>query len=69
MMYNLGKRRPALLDVRDKGRSLRSSNKLNFLEEKLNLETYIKSPFVRGCSLWKQLSSEIQRGRRNSIDC
>ena len=60
MMYNLAKR-PEFLDLRDKGIVLRSSQNINFKEEKLNSEIYIRSPYVRGCKLWKQLSSNIQR--------
>ena len=61
MMYNLVERNPALLDTRDKGIILRSSNSVNFIEQKLNSEIYIKSPFVRGCNLWKQLSPVVQK--------
>ena len=34
--------------------------KINFKEEKLNSEIYIKSPYVRGCKLWKRLPLHIQ---------
>ena len=61
MMYNLVERNPALLDTRDKGLVLRSSNSINFIEQKLDSESYIKSPFVRGCNIWKQLSPVVQK--------
>ena len=60
MMYNLKIRHPELLDTRDKGRQLRSCSNVRFKEYKLKSEIYIKSPYVRGCNLWKQLPSNIQ---------
>ena len=61
MMYNLVKRRPDMLDIRDKGIVSRSSQNIKFKEDKLNSEIYVKSPYVRGCNLWKQLPSLIQK--------
>ena len=61
MMYNLVWRCPEKLDSRDKGIFLRSSQNVKFKEEKLNSEVYVKSPFVRGSALWKQLPSTIQK--------
>ena len=60
MMYNLRLRRPELLDTRDKGKELRSSKLINFKEDKLNYDVYVKSPYVRGCYLWKKLPSCTQ---------
>ena len=60
MMYNLKIRHPEVLDTRDKGRKLRSSSNVRFKETKLNNEVYIKSPYVQGCNLWKQLPYDIQ---------
>ena len=60
MMYNLRLRRAELLDTRDKGKELRSSKLINFKEDKLNYEVHVKSPYVRGCYLWKKLPSCIQ---------
>ena len=65
MMYNLKIQNPHLIDTRDKGIVLRSSSNVNFKEHKLNSEIYVKSPYVRGCSLWKQLPTHIQNA--NSI--
>ena len=41
------------------------SKKINFKEENLNSEIYniIKSPYVRGCNLWKQLPIYIHIAR------
>ena len=39
---------------------LRSCSNVRFKEYKLKSEIYIKSPYVRGCNLWKQLPSNIQ---------
>ena len=61
MMFTLIQRCPDMLDLRDKGMNLRSNENVNFKEDKLNYDVYIKSPYVRGCFLWKQLSSEIQK--------
>ena len=55
--------RPELLDTRDKKIELRSSKKINFKVEKLNSEVYIKSPYVRGCNLWKKLPVYIQMAK------
>ena len=63
MMFNLVQRRPDMLDLRDKGISLRSSQNVNFKEEKLHSEIYVKSPYVRGSVLWKQLPSRIQKAK------
>ena len=67
MMYNLKIRHPDLLDVREKGIQLRSSSNVRFKEHKLNSEIYIKSPYVRGCNLWKQLSCKIQNAETLSL--
>ena len=61
MMYNLVQRRPDMLDLRDKGICLRSSQNVNFKEEKLNSEIYVKGPNVRGSVLWKKLPPSIQK--------
>ena len=50
-----------MLDLRDKGICLRSSQNVNFKEEKLNSEIYVKSPYVRGSVLWKKLPPSIQK--------
>ena len=50
-----------MLDLRDKGIYLRSSQNETFKEEKLNSEMLVKSPYVRGSVLWKQIPSEIQK--------
>ena len=60
MMYKLRDQSPDLIDTRDKGILLRSSSNVTFKEGKLNSEIYIKSPYTRGCLLWKQLPSHIQ---------
>ena len=54
MLYNLVKRCTTLLDTRDKGRL--SSNNVNFIEEKLIYETYIRKSIckfdhIKGTSL------------------
>ena len=67
MMYNLKIRHPDLLDVREKGMQLRSSSNVRFKEHKLNSEIYIKSLYVRGCNLWKQLSCKIQNAETLSL--
>ena len=54
MMYNLKQQYPAMIDTRDKKIELRSSKKINFKEERLISEIYIKSPYVRGCNRWKR---------------
>ena len=60
MMYKWKDRTPELIDTRDKGIVLRSSCNVRFKEYKLNSEIYVKSPYARGCKLWKQLPSCIQ---------
>ena len=60
MMYNLKINNPELLDTRDKGKVLRSNLNIRFKEYKLNNEICTLSPYVRGCNLWKQLSSTMQ---------
>ena len=40
---------------------LRSNQCILFNEDRINSEIYRKSPLVRGNTLWKQLSSDIQR--------
>ena len=40
--------------------SLRSNNKIQFKEDRINYEIYGKSPYIRGIRLWKQLSCETQ---------
>ena len=52
-----------MLDVRDKGIVLRSSLNLNFKEERLHSEIYVKHPYVRGINFWKQLPSHIQKAK------
>ena len=49
-----------MLDLRDKGIYLRSQN-VNFKEERLNSEIYVKSHYVTGSLLWKHLPSVIQK--------
>ena len=41
-------------------RGMTKDHTLTFKEGKLNSEIYIKSPYTRGCLLWKQLPSHIQ---------
>ena len=60
MMYNMKTSHPNVIDNRDRGIHLRSSSNVNFKEYKLNNEIYIKSPYVRGCNLWKQLPCKLQ---------
>ena len=60
MMYKLRDQSPDLIDTRDKGILLRSNSNVTFKEGKLNSEIYIKSPYTRGCLLWKPLPSHIQ---------
>ena len=60
MMFNMKTKNPEILDTRDKGIQLRSSSHVRFKAHKLNSEIYIRSPYVRGCSLWKQLPCNIR---------
>ena len=62
-MYSLKNRIPELLDTRDKGIELRSTLHVRFKEHKLNSELYIKSPYVRGCNLWKKLPVCVQKAK------
>ena len=59
-MYNMKTSHPDVIDTRDKGIKLRSSSNVDFKEYKLNNEIYIKSPYVQGYNLWKQLPCNIQ---------
>ena len=63
MMYKLKDTNPDMLDTRYKGCELRSSTKINFKEIKLNSDIYVKSPYVRGCYLWKQLPLNVQTAK------
>ena len=63
MMYNSKIGKPYMLDTRDKGIELQSSKNMNFKEDKLNSKVCVKSPYVRGCNLWKQLPLAIQVAR------
>ena len=67
MMYNMKTSHPDVIDTRDKGMNLRSSSNVNFKEYKLINEIYIKSPYVRGCNLWKQLPSNTQHAETLSL--
>ena len=71
-MYNLAQRRPELLDVRDKGIVLRSSQNVNFKGEQLNSEKYIKSPFCKGIEIFGNnyhQQSKRQTLKMNLIVC
>ena len=56
-----------MIDTRDKKIELRSSKKINFKEERLISEIYIKSPYVRGCTLWKRLPYIIQAAKKKGV--
>ena len=60
-MYNHKTRRPELLAEHRGSMILRSNQCILFNEDRINSEIYRKSPLVRGNTLWKQLSSDIQR--------
>ena len=61
MMYDLQYRRPDLIAFSDKNKNivLRSSSKTVFMYNKLYSDIYVKSPYIRGNTLWKQLPSNI----------
>ena len=60
MMFTLKNRRPDLLDTRVKKITLRNSLNIKFVDAKSNYDLYGKSPFVRGCNLWKKLPVHMQ---------
>ena len=67
MMYDLQyRRRPDLIDFSDKNIVLRSSSKTVFMYDKLYSDIYVKSPYIRGNTLWKQLPSNIQQAKTKS---
>ena len=67
MMYNMKTSHPDVIDTRDKGINLRSSSNVNFKEYQLINEIYIKSPYGRGCNLWKQLPRNTQHAETLSL--
>ena len=66
MMYDLQYRQPDLIAFSDKNIVLRSSIKTVFMYDKLYSDIYVKSPYIRGNTLWKQLPSNIQQAKTKS---
>ena len=66
MMYDLQYRRPDLIAFSDKNIVLRSSSETVFMYDKLHSDIYLKSPYIRGNTLWKQLPSNIQQAKTKS---
>ena len=66
MMYDLQYRRPDLIAFSDKNIVLRSSSKTVFMYDNLHSDIYVKSPYIRGNTLWKQLPSNIQQAKTKS---
>ena len=68
MMYDLQYRRPDLIAFSDKNKNivLRSSSKAVFMYDKLYSDIYVKSPYIRGNTLWKQLPSNTQQAKTKS---
>ena len=64
--YDLQYRRPDLIAFSDKNIVLRSSSKTVFMYDKLYSDIYVKSPYIRGNTLWKQLPSNIQQAKTKS---
>ena len=63
MMYDLQYRRPDLIAFSDKNVVLRSSSKTVFMYDNLYSDIYVKSSYIRGNTLWKQLPSNIQQAK------
>ena len=61
MMYDLQYRRPDLIVRSDKNLVLRSRSKITYMYDKLHSGIYVKSPYIRGNRLWKQLPPDIQQ--------
>ena len=68
MMYDLQYRRPDLIAFSDMNKNivLRSGSKTVFMYDKLYSDIYVKSPYIRGNTLWKQLPSNIQQAKTKS---
>ena len=60
MMYDLQYRRPDLIAFSDKNKNI------VFMYDKLYSDIYVKSPYIRGNTLWKQLPSNIQQAKTKS---
>ena len=62
MIYDLQYRRPDLIACSDDNNLvLRSNSKTIFKYEKLCSDIYVRSPYIRGNILWKQLPPNIQQ--------
>ena len=68
MMYDLQYRRPDLIAFSDKNKNivLRSSSKTVLMYDKLYSDINVKSPYIRGITLWKQYPSNIQQAKTKS---
>ena len=70
MMYDLQYRRPDLIAFSDKKKNIvlrsSSSSKTVFMYDQPYSDIYVKSPYIRRNTPWKQLPSNIQQAKTKS---